>query len=65
MQTLWYHDWLFLLFRSEPILSVVFQFFKHWYLWNQIRYQETVNGIHECMFFHTLSYKKIKIFISV
>ena len=31
---------------SEPILSVMFWFFKQWYLWNQVRYQETVNGVH-------------------
>ena len=33
---------------SEPILSVMFRFFKRWHLWYQIRYQETVNGIHSC-----------------
>ena len=33
---------------SEPILIVVFRFFKCWYLWNQIRYQETVDGVHSC-----------------
>ena len=33
---------------SEPILSVVFQFFKRWYLWNQIGYQETVSSVHSC-----------------
>ena len=33
---------------SESVLSVVFRFFKCWYLWNQIRYQETVNGVHSC-----------------
>ena len=33
---------------SEPILSVVFRFFKRGYLWNQIRYQETVNGVRSC-----------------
>ena len=33
---------------SEPVLSVAFRFFKRWYLWNHMRYQETVNGIHSC-----------------
>ena len=33
---------------SEPILSVMFGLFKRRYLWNQIRYQKTVNSIHSC-----------------
>ena len=33
---------------SEPILSVMFRPFTHRYLWNQIRYQKTVNSIHSC-----------------
>ena len=33
---------------SEPILSVMFRPFKHRYLWNQIRYQKTVNSVHSC-----------------
>ena len=33
---------------SEPILSVMFRPFKRRYLWNQIRYQKTVNSVHSC-----------------
>ena len=33
---------------SESIVSVVFWFFKRWYLWNQIRYQENAHGVHSC-----------------
>ena len=33
---------------SEPILSIMFRPFKRWYLWNQIRYQRTVNSVHSC-----------------
>ena len=33
---------------SEPILSVMFRRFKRRYLWNQIRYQKTVNSVHSC-----------------
>ena len=60
MQTLWRHNfdccccclqWV----NFECRVSV----FKRRYLWNQIRYQETVNGVHACF-----SYVKIKIFIS-
>ena len=47
---------------SEPILSVVFWFFKCWYLWNQIKYKKlSMAFIHV---FHTLSYEKIKVLIS-
>ena len=33
---------------SEPILSGMFRPFKRRYLWNQIRYQKTVNSVHSC-----------------
>ena len=33
---------------SEPTLSVMFRPFKRRYLWNQIRYQKTVNSVHSC-----------------
>ena len=33
---------------SEPILSVMFRPFKRRYLWNQTRYQKTVNSVHSC-----------------
>ena len=33
---------------SEPIWSVMFRKFTHRYLWNQIRFQKTVNSVHSC-----------------
>ena len=33
---------------SEPILSAMFRPFKRRYLWNQIRYQKTVNSVPSC-----------------
>ena len=53
MQTLWHHT-----FRSGCCCSccVVLRFFKCWYLWNQIRYRETVNGFIQIL--HVLLCKK-------
>ena len=33
---------------SEPILSDMFRPFKRRYIWNQIRYQKTVNSVRSC-----------------
>ena len=33
---------------SEPIWSVMFRLFPRRYLWNQIRFQKTVNSVHSC-----------------
>ena len=48
MQTWWRHNFHRCCCLQWTNLSVMFRPFKRRYLWNQIRYQKTVNSVHSC-----------------